>query len=53
MPVVLIGYKVFVTGTELEVKVEYPSLRLTIIIAAGGQLNGLIAIKAARAKIAI
>lgn len=41
------------TRTKLEARVEYPSPRVIVIVVAGGQLNGLTATRAARAKIAI
>ncbi len=53
MPVVLIGVGALVTGTELEAGVECPSPRVTVTVTAGGQLNGLAATRAARAKIVI
>jgi len=53
VPVVLTGCEALVTGTELEARVECPSPRVTVTVAAGGQLNGLAATRAARAKKAI
>lgn len=53
MPVVLTGYRALITKTKLEAGVKYPSLSVTVTVAAGRQLNGLAATRAARAKIVI